>query len=688
MKKLWILLLLTFAGWQAMAQQEKLSPELLWKFGRVSGESVSPDGTTILYGVTYYNLAENKGNRDLYIFRGSSNTGKNKGRLNVGGTATQITNTPFSEGQAVWRPDGQKIGFLSPESGSMQLWEMNADGSERVQVTDVEGGISNFAYAPDMKHISFTQSVKLDKTVNEIYPDLPKADARIIDDLMYRHWDSWDDFSYSHLFVMDYSAGKVSGSPKDLMPGERFDTPLNPFGGEEQIAWTNDGASIAYTCKKSNGKAYAASTNSDIYLHNLATGKTENLTTFNPGYDVAPLFSPDGKSMAWLSMARDGYESDKNRIMVMDLATRKTTDLSQNFDDSADHLAWAKDSKKIYFVAGVRATYQVHSVDLATQSVAQLSNGKHNFNSVHVYGDKLMGNLVSMSMPAELYAINPEQRTIEALTTVNKPLLDVIQMGEVQERTVKTSDGKEMLVWVILPPDFDPNKKYPTLLYCQGGPQSAVSQFFSYRWNFQLMAAYGYVVVAPNRRGLPSFGTEWNEQISGDWGGQAIRDYLSAIDDVAKEPWADETRMGAVGASYGGYSVYFLAGNHQKRFKSFVSHCGLYNLESWYGSTEELFFANYDIKGPYWQAPQPVSYEKYSPHKFAKNWDTPILVIHGEQDFRVPVTQGMEAFQLAQLKGIPSRFLYYPGEGHWVLGPQNGILWHRVYFDWLAKTLN
>ena len=665
--------------------QNRLNPELLWKIGRIGDEKVSPDGSTILFGVTYYNLEANKGNRDLYTIRLKLPGDKGKNAIKAG-SISKITDTPESEYNAVWRPDGAKIGYLSGKSGEMQLWEMDAAGGEATQITSFPGGISNFAYSPDGKHISFTMDVKLDQTVNELYPDLPMANARIIDDLMYRHWNQWHDYAYSHVFYATYENGQV-GEAVDIMPNERFDSPLNPFGGVEQIDWTKDGNTIVYTCKKLTGKEYAISTNSDLYAYDLDSKRTNNVTEGMPGYDTNPLFSPDGKKMAWLSMERAGFESDRNRIFIYDLEKKTKTELVKDKDRTAANLAWAADSKSLYFTSDIRATVQIFNVDVETGKIRQMTEGTHNYNSVTVANGVLVGSMNSMSYPAELYTIDPNTGTQSPLTSVNKELLKDIEWGDVKERIVKTSDGKDMLAWVIYPPNFDPNKKYATLLYCQGGPQSAVSQFFSYRWNFQLMAANDYIIIAPNRRGLPGFGQAWNDDISGDWGGQAMRDYLAATDAISKEPYVDAANMGAVGASYGGYSVYYLAGNHQKRFKTFISHCGLFNLDSWYGSTEEMFFANWDMKGGYYFKPQPKSYAEFSPHKFVQNWDASMLVIHGEKDFRVPVTEGMQAFNVAKLKGLDTRFLYFPEEGHWVQSPQNGVLWHRVFFEWLELHL-
>lgn len=660
--------------------QDQLKPETLWKFGRVSEPKVSPNGKQIVYNVTRYNVAENKGNTDLWI-------------VDVNGRESkQLTSTAFSESNARWRPDGKKIGFLSTESGSSQLWEMNADGTDKKQISNFEGGIYNFNYSPTMKHIYFSQEVEIDMSLKKRYPDLPKANALMYDELMMRHWNQWEDGSYSHIMFCTYDNGTL-GKPTDIMPNERFDAPTMPFGGEEQLNWSVDGKTIAYTCKKVSGTEYAKSTNTEIYLYNIETGKTVNVSQPNLGYDVEPRFSPDGKHIAWLSMERAGFEADKNRIFVMDLNTKVITDITKPFDFSADNILWSKDSKTIYFTACVDAVHQLYSYNLLAKKdpLRKITNGMSDLGSIDLSFDgksiDIIATRVNMSSPTEIYKIELLKGNSYKLTNTNDAELNKLELGKVEKRMVETTDGKEMLVWVIYPPNFDKHKKYPSLLVCQGGPQSTVSQGFSYRWNFQLMAAQGYVVIAPNRRGLPSFGQEWNDQISGDWGGQAMRDLLSAVDDVSKEEYIDKDRRAAVGASYGGYSVYWLAGHHENRFKSFIAHCGVFNLESMYGSTEEIFFVNHDLEGPYWKTPTPKSYEQFSPHKFVKNWNTPILVIHNEKDFRVPLGEGLQAYSAAQLQGIKSRFLYFSDEGHWVTKPQNSLLWQREFFRWLDETL-
>lgn len=602
-----------------------------------------------------------------------------------GGEPRQLTDGDGHESLVGWRPDGNKIAY----SSGGKVWEMNPDGSNAKEIEGLPEGVSNFKYAPDMEHVLYTQDVKLDSTVQDIYPDLPEANARIIDDLMYRHWNQWHDYAYSHIFYQKYDDGSVSGSATDIMEGERFDSPLNPFGGASQINWDHDSKRIFYTCKKLGGKEYTESTNSDIYVYNLETDFTDvPMSVGLEGYDRNPFLSPTGRYLAWNNMERAGYESDLNQLFLFDFQEMKRIALTHNIIQNINHPIFSEDEETIYFVSGKEATYQIFSIDIESRRVKQITEGDHNYRSIELAGD---GNLIatrqSISSPTEIYKVNTRNGKAEQLTFANKDVLKNVEMGKVEERWFTTHDRLQMKTWVIYPPDFDPSKKYPTLLYCQGGPQAAVSQFFSYRWNFQLMAAQGYIVVAPNRRGLPSFGMPWLEQISGDWGGSNMKDYLTAIDSMSVEPFVDENRVGAVGASYGGYSVYWLAGNHDERFKALIAHCGLFNLESWYGSTEEMFFANWDLKGPYWKESLADEYNAFSPHRFVKNWDAPILVIHSEKDFRVPIGEGLQAFQAAQLRGVPSRFLYYPEEGHWVLGPQNGILWHRVFFDWLDTYL-
>lgn len=679
-------LLFLFACWaihpQSGSAQNKLTPESMWNLARVADPKVSPDGKSVVYSVKMIDIAANKGNNDLYTI--SPN----------GGTPVLIAGGPDNDNTARWRPDGRKITYLSNKSGSMQLWQMDPDGNNKKQVTNISGDISAYGFSKASDKIWYTTEVKVAKTVTENYPDLPKTTGKIYDDLMMRHWDSWEDESVSHVFFAAFNDNTMISTGTDIMKDEPYDAPLMPFGDEEQIAWSADGKMIAYTCKKMSGVNYAMSTNSDIYIYDISTGKTQNVSDGNPGYDTKPAFSPDGKKLIWLSMKTPLYEADRNRIISYDLTTKTKTELTEGFDYTAESPMWSNDGKWIYFTAGINATDQLWVYDFSAKGpskIRQITNDLADVVSYSVgYAGKdpvVVTSVMNISMPNELFKVDLKKGTSTQITFTNKDQLAKIKMGKVEKRMVEATDGKDILTWVIYPPDFDPNKKYPALLYCQGGPQSTVSQFFSYRWNFQLMAANGYIVVAPNRRGLPSFGEEWNRQISGDWGGQAMKDLLSAIDDVSKEPYVNKDKLGAVGASFGGYSVYWLAGNHNKRFKAFIAHCGVFNLESMYGVTEELFFANYDMKGAYFDKPQPKSYTEFNPIKFVNNWDTPLLIVHNEKDYRVPISQGMEAFTAARLKNIPSRFLMFPDENHWVLKPQNGILWQRVFFEWLDTYL-
>ncbi len=648
-----------------LSAQDRLTPELLWELDRIGQEDLS--GHQLIYGLSDYDLAENKGNRDLYLFNLKTTQ------------TTKLTSKEGSEYNAQFRPGTDRIAYLS----GGQLFEINADGSGEKLIS--EGPFTSFKFSGDGNKIVYTQEVEYEVFENP-YPDLPKATARVYNDLMFRHWDHWEDQNKSNLFVADLTDNGIENA-KNIV-NEAFDVPLSPFGGKEEYNVSNDGQWVAYTCKKTDGKDYAVSTNSDIYLYHTTTGETKNMTAGMMGYDKEPSFSPDGRYIIWSSMEREGYEADRNRLFIQDLANGKREEISDSWDFNANHPTFDPSGDHIYFLSGQKATIQILKYSLKSKELETLTKGRHNYYDFLINENHLIGRKCSMISPHELYRVDKENGRDERITFVTQDVMSKVKSSRIKERWIKTHDNKDMLVWYIYPPDFDPNKKYPALLYCQGGPQAAVNQFFSYRWNFQLMAANDYIIVAPNRRGLPSFGTEWNEVISKDWGGGAMKDYLSAIDDAVEfEKAIDADRLGAIGASFGGYSVYWLAGNHENRFKTFISHCGLFNLESWYGTTEEMFFANWDIGGPYWESEWKENYKKDSPHKYVGNWDTPILVIHGEKDFRVPISEGLQAFQVAQLKGIPSKFLYFPDEGHWVLGPQNGVFWHRSFFSWLDKYL-
>lgn len=673
MKKhcLTILCFAIFAQQLLLAQTDHLTPESLWKLGRVALFDVSPDGKTAVYGVAYYNVEANKGNRDLYaIATDGSDNGKPR----------QLTNFEGNENDATFRPDGRKIAYLRGAT----LWEMNPDGTGHTKVSDVEMG--GFKYSPDGRKIIYIADVKYDKSTQDAHPDLQKTSGKVMDGLMYRHWADWEDGSYSNIFVADYADGKLTGQPVNIV-GEPYDTPLKPDGGMEQIAVNNTGQLIAYTCKKLSGTAKATSTNSDIYLFDVLTKRTLNVSEGMGGYDMNPAFSPDGKFLLWESLATPGYESDRHRVFVFDFGKKRSMEVTAGLDRNATSPAWTPDGQRIVFQSTEAGTEQLFSIEMTGNGLKQITAGQYNFGPFVVGKNNIVTTRCSMADPHELFAVPFTGGRDMQLTYTNRDLLATMKFGKVEKRMVKATDGQDILTWVAYPPDFDPNKKYPTLLYCQGGPQSAVSQFWSYRWNLQLMASSGYIVVAPNRRGLPGFGQKWNDDITGDWGGQAMQDLLSAIDDVAKEPYVNKDALGAVGASFGGYSAYWLAGNHNKRFKAFISHCGMFNMESWYGTTEELFFANHDLEGPYWSPQAGETWKLDSPHKYVDKWDTPILVIHGGLDFRVPESEGMQAFQAAQLKGIPSKFLYFPDEGHWVNRPQNSMLWQREFFGWLDRYL-
>ncbi len=658
----------------------RLSPEALWAMGRIGSMSVSPDAQKVAYTVAYYSVPENKSHNVIYL-------------MNADGTGnTLLTQGTGNEGEPRWIKGGTKLAYLSAANGKNEVWEMNPDGSGRTMIASYDKDIEGFSFSPDGKKLLFIAQVKYGETTADRYPDLPKASGRVITDLMYKHWDEWVT-SVPHPFVADFD-GKSISNVTDLLEGEPYESPMKPFGGMEQLAWSPDSKYIAYTSRKKTGKAYALSTDSDIYLYEVASKQTTNLckqegdADLNMGYDTNPQFSPDGHYVAWQSMTRDGYESDRNRLCVYNLTDKSKTYVTESFDSGIDSYCWNHDSQSLYFTGVWHATKMVYRTTLEG-NVEKLTDGVFDYDGVDLLGDRVICKRHSMSSPDELYALNPADGQVAQLTTENKHILDQIEMGKVEERWMKTTDGKDMLVWIIYPPHFDPAKKYPTLLYCEGGPQSPVSQFWSFRWNFQIMAANDYIIVAPNRRGLPGFGSEWLEAISGDYGGQCMKDYLTAIDTFSKEPFVDTDHLGCVGASFGGFSVYWLAGHHNKRFKAFIAHDGIFNMEQQYLETEEMWFANWDMGGAYWDRNNATAQRTFanSPHKFVDKWDTPILCIHGEKDYRILASQGMSAFNAAVLRGIPAELLIYPDENHWVLKPQNGILWQRTFFEWLDKWL-
>ena len=640
-----------------------MTPELMWKFGRLGSFTLSPDGATVLYTVTDVDLQTEA--RRTNIFKISAS----------GGNPVQLTTGGGSSPQ--WFNKGKSIAFVNNKGN---LSTMNADGSEQMAVT----GLTDFEIyniSPAGDKIYFTRRVKLDQTANEKY-NLPKAKVRIINDLMYRHWNYWSDYSYSHIFVASFN-GRAVSEEKDVMKGQRFESPLSPYFDEGEIAWSPDGKSVAYTTKKLFGKADAVSTNSDIWLYNLETGKEINITDGNMGYDKSPVFSPDGSKIAYQSMERDGYESDLDRLFVYDIKAGTKTWVSKGWTYDIAGISW-QDNKTMFFTCSYLGTSQIFKTTLDEKVVSKVTEGKHNLGPFNLKSGVLVSELTSMSMAPELSVIDMKTWSIKQITSINKSIYDNIRMGKVEEKYIKTKDKKDLQMWVIYPPDFDQAKKYPALLFCEGGPQSALDQFWSYRWNMQMIAAKGYIVYAPNRRGVSGFGQEWKEQISGDYGGKNMQDYLDATDAMAKESYVDAKRMGAVGASYGGYSVFYLAGIHEGRFKALISHCGVFNFESEYGATEEVWFPNKDYGGPYWK--NLPSY-KYSPHLMVDKWTTPILIITGQNDFRIPYTQSLEAFQAAQLHGVPSRLLFFDDECHWVTKPQDAVIWQHEFFEWLDSYL-
>ena len=687
-----------------------MTPEALWAMGRIGAAEANADGTQIVYQVGYYSVKANKSQQKIAV-------------INADGTGnTTLTTGSKSETDPTWF--NGKIAFIS----GGQIWTMNADGTDRQQISKTTKDIEDFKFSPDGKKVILLHSIDFHEIIQKNPDDLPKASGRLVTDLMYRHWDHYVE-SIQHPFVTDVTIenGKwiIDNSEVDILEGEPYECPMEPFGGIEQLAWSPDSKSIAYTCRKKTGVNYAISTDSDIYLYIIGTRETKNLCkpegyqepeidptktmkyqkvnakeylVNNVGYDQNPKFSPDGKYVAWLSMERNGYEADRNRLCCYDLATGEKRYLTESFDSNVDDFVWS-DSKDamIYFIGVWHATENLYAVNWKGE-LKQLTETWDDFGSIHLMnnGKQLLMERHNYTSPADLYIVTPnfkkpEKTAIQQLTFENKHILDQLAKPKVQQRWVKTSDGKDMLTWVILPPNFDETKKYPTLLFCEGGPQSPVSQFWSYRWNFMIMASNGYVIVAPNRRGLPGFGQEWLEEISGDWTGQCMKDYLAAIDDAANNlPYVDKDKLGAVGASFGGFSVYYLAGHHDKRFKAFIAHDGAFNLESMYTDTEEVFFSNWEYDDAFFNKDQTANatrtYE-YSPHRFVDQWDTPILCIHGEKDYRIVYNQGMGAFNAARLRGIPAELLIFPDENHWVLKPQNGILWQRTFFNWLDRWL-
>ena len=651
----------------------QITPEVLWAFGRVGNVTVSPDGKRVAYTVTYYSIPENKSNSDIYVMDAD------------GGNKKQLTRTVGREGELGWLSSGKAIAFLRDG----KLWNIDADSGKETQVSDIKESIDGFIYSPVEDKVLFVISTKLEKyTGAERHSDLEKANAYIYDDLMYRHWDSWKDGNYNHIYVGNIESGKIS-VVEDIMPGEPYDSPTKPYGGTDEIAWSPDGKTIVYTCKKLTGKEYAFETNSDLYAYNLSSKQTKLLTPDMPGYDKYPQFSPDGSKLLFTSMKRAGFEADKERMMIMDWPSGAMRDVSESLDASPGSMKWSADGSVIYLTAPYQEAHQIYKLDMSTGVFSRLTDGNHSYQGILLAGNALISTRTTSVNPAEIFSVNPSDGKGEEISFVNKELLDKLKSPTFEKRFITTTDNKQMVTWVFYPPDFDATKKYPVLLICTGGPQGVLGPSFSYRWNYMLMASQGYVVVLPARRGTSGSGQEWNDAISKNHGMQDEQDHLSAIEAISKEPWADAGRIGAAGASYGGYSIFHLAGTHKGRFKAFLAHCGIFNMEFMYTTTEEMFFEEWETGGAPWDKENKVAQNSYahSPHLLVKNWDTPIMIVHGERDYRVPYSQGMSAYNTAQMLGVESRLLIFPTETHWVLSPQNAIVWQREFFAWFDKHL-
>ena len=683
----------------------QFTPEVMWQMGRIGSYQLSADAQQAIYGVTYYSVEKNKSRAVIYASTPTTDA-----------TPVPLTAEASAEYAPSFIPGTNKVAYLAADKdGAMQLWMMHADGSNRKQITFEASDVNDYLFSPCGTKVILVKTVNHESSVQENDADLQLTTGIVANDLMYKHWDHYTK-SAPHPFLAAFDGEKV-GESKDLLEGEPYECPMLPFGGVEQLAWSPDSKQIAYTCRKLAGLDYAISTDSDIYLYDIETDNVKNLCKpegyvrpacdptrslknqavnqfaedVNAGYDQNPQFSPDGNYIAWSSMERDGYESDRTRLCIYEFATGKKSYVTESFESGVNEFAWAQDNQTLYFSGVWHGRTNLYQTNLKGE-VKQITDDVADYVllGVHPDGKQLLTKCHSMSRADEVYFVNIADGQKTQLTQENEPFYAHFEFGKVKERWIETTDKKQMHAWVILPPNFDPTKKYPTLLFCEGGPQSPVSQFWSFRWNFQVMANQGYVVIAPNRRGLPGFGMEWLEQISGDYSGQCMKDYLSAIDDLCKEPWVDTERLGAVGASFGGYSVYWLAGNHEKRFKAFIAHDGIFNTQQQYVETEEMWFPNWDMgQAPWYKDAQGKRAKVFetSPHLYVDRWDTPILCIHGQKDFRIEYTQAESAFTAARVRGIPAQLLLFPDENHWVLKPQNGILWQRTFFRWLDKWL-
>ncbi|WP_449033283.1 prolyl oligopeptidase family serine peptidase [Porphyromonas sp.] len=657
------------------SQSSMMTPEMLLTMARIGGFSLSPNGKQVVYSVSLPSIQDNKAKTQLFLVN-SDGSGR---KALTDGTRTAVSPR--------WIEGGKRIAYLTVIEGEMQLVSILPDGTDQRQVTRIPGGITGYLYSQDGKQLVYTADIKLPNEAKDRNPDLDKISGRIITDLMYKHWDEWVETA-PHTFVASLSQQPITQG-KDLLEGELFEAPMKPHSDESDIAITPDGKGIAYASRKKTGLEYSISTNSDIYYYDLTTGTTTNLTEGMMGYDTHPTFSPDGKYMAWRSMERDGYESDLIRLFLLDRTTGEKTYLTEGFEYNVEQPTWSPDGKSIYFIACVEAESHLYELTLKNRKIRRITQGQMDYVGFDLQGTTLVAARQSMLAPTDLYRVDLKKGTATAITKENESTL--AQLGDVrcEKRWMNTTNGEKMLVWVLYPANFDASKKYPSILYCQGGPQSTISQFWSYRWNPRIMAENGYIVILPNRHGVPGFGKAWNEQISGDYGGQNMRDYLTAADEMKKEPYIDPNGMGCVGASYGGFSVYWLAGHHEKRFNCFIAHAGIFNLEAQYLETEEKWFANWDMGGAPWEKSNATAQRTFatSPHLFVDKWDTPILIIHGERDYRILASQGMMAFDAARMHGVPTEMLLYPDENHWVLQPQNAVLWQRTFFRWLDRWL-
>lgn len=657
------------------SQSSMMTPEMLLTMARIGGFSLSPNGKQVVYSVSLPSIQDNKAKTQLFLVN-SDGSGR---KALTDGTRTAVSPR--------WIEGGKRIAYLTVIEGEMQLVSILPDGSDQRQVTRIPGGITGYLYSQDGKQLVYTADIKLPNEAKDRNPDLDKISGRVITDLMYKHWDEWVETA-PHTFVASLSQQPITQG-KDLLEGELFEAPMKPHSDESDIAITPDGKGIAYASRKKTGLEYSISTNSDIYYYDLTTGTTTNLTEGMMGYDTHPSFSPDGKYMTWCSMERDGYESDLIRLFLLDKTTGEKTYLTEGFEYNVEQPTWSQDGKSIYFIACVEAESHLYELTLKNKKIRRITQGQMDYVGFDLQGTTLVAARQSMLAPTDLYRIDLKKGTATAITKENESTL--AQLGDIrcEKRWMNTTNGEKMLVWVLYPANFDASKKYPSILYCQGGPQSTISQFWSYRWNPRIMAENGYIVILPNRHGVPGFGKAWNEQISGDYGGQNMRDYLTAADEMKKEPYIDPNGMGCVGASYGGFSVYWLAGHHEKRFNCFIAHAGIFNLEAQYLETEEKWFANWDMGGAPWEKSNATAQRTFatSPHLFVDKWDTPILIIHGERDYRILASQGMMAFDAARMHGVPTEMLLYPDENHWVLQPQNAVLWQRTFFRWLDRWL-